>query len=145
MGSSGDPSTFTFTFDAFPTSENKLLDLVIDDLPQDNIEELPTTVINVINGNELGEDYTATSIQVTSKSFNPELKFTTITLDDGTKEIRLMIKISDENRKEWREFGNSTWQIHLTTNSRLLYQDGSVVTDTTLVPGGEPLFVIRDI
>lgn len=145
MGSSGDPSTFTFTFDAFPTSENKLLDLVIDDLPQDNIGELPTTIINVINGNELGEDYTATSIQVTSKSFNPELKFTTITLNDGAKETRLMIKISDENRKEWKEFGNSTWQIPLTTNSRLLCQDGSVVTDTTLVPGGEPLFVIRDI
>lgn len=145
MGSSGDPSTFTFTFDAFPTSENKLLDLVIDELPQDIIDELPTTIINVINGNEVGEDYTATSIQVTSNSFNPELKLTTVTLEDNTTETLLQVKVSDTEGAEWQSFGNTVWQIPLTTNSRILCQNGSAVTDITLTPGGELLFVIRDI
>ena len=151
MGSSGDPSAFTFTFDAFPIEETpigtelpkkKLFEITLEDIEASTTTSYSTDII-IINHNTLSStDFIADTIKITSTSANPGVYIKTIPGETPT--YSLVVKIADSGTQE-QEFSAGTGGIKdLGATSKLCLQ-GTVATGfTNLTPNQEYLFVLAN-
>ena len=151
MGSAGDPSAFTFTFDAFPIEETpigtelpkkKLFEITLEDIETSAATSNSTDII-IINHNTLSStDFIADTIKITSTSATPGVYIKT---NPGTPSTySLVVKIADSGTQEKEFPAGEGGIIELGANSKLCHQNTIATSFTNLTPNQEYLFVLAN-